>query len=242
MSLRFGLLILMCFVAWRAAPPIWAGTVQDGQAQWPAEKDDGPPMPQSEWYKAPVPGWARELKTVDNGVEYLVVASDPFLNSADAEMQLDERIVAELRIWIGRHFSTEAANALSLSAQRIREKWLSKHQSVVGIFQQPESPPESARTMYRSFAQLAMTEDAVSEIGKIWDQRKLELREERQRGKLARWSIIGGAMLLALAVVHSYLRLDYLTRGYHTGKLRLMLGGSFAVIAVATIWLLRVIG
>lgn len=206
------------------------------------EKSFGSIATQSEWLRSePLEEWTQQKRFVENGVEHLVAGTAPFMTPADAESELDREMIRILREWIGERFSPQAAEQLELSPQMVRTQWMTNHRVATCVFQPPNVAPQDATSMYRSFAQVALTDKTVGQISNLWDSRKIELREARQRGTLIQWSILGGAILTLLASIHSYLRMDFVTRGYHTRKLRLVFLGTVAAIGGMTIWLLNIL-
>jgi hypothetical protein len=205
-----------------------------------AEQDFGPTAMQEEWLKSPpLPDWTQKKRFSENGTDYLVAATPPVMTPAAAEAELDLLLVRLVQQWIEERFSAEAAEHVTVTPQMIRSQWVPNHLENPCVFQLPGST--ESIPMYRSFAQVAMTEQAAALIGQRWEAMQSELRELRQRGKLIRWSIVGGAFLCLLATVHSYLRMDYLTRGYQTGRLRWLLALTSAGIVGLAMWLLKVV-
>ena len=231
---------LFCCV-WSVALGIAAIAWSDEPVQKP-EKDFGPAAAQAEWLKTPpLPEWTEKLRFIENDVEYFVAATAPVMSAAEAEAELDREMQRVAREWIRERFSAEVAENVEISPAAIRANWMTNHAQVPCILELPSSSSNSSYSMYRSFAQLAMTNKVVEQVTGLWATKKVALLELRQRGKLTQWSVIGGALLLLLASIHSYLRMDFLTRGYHTRRLWMLLGVATAGIVGMSIWLLNVL-
>ncbi len=207
-----------------------------------AEKDFGPVAAQAEWLKTPpLPAWTEMDRFEENDVEYFVAATDAVMSAADAEADLDREMQRVVSDWIRERFSAEVATHVEIPPATIRAEWMVNHLRVPCVFELPSSAPNGAYSMYRSFAQLAMSDKVVKHVTDLWAKKKVELVELRQRDRLTQWSVIGGGLLLLLASIHSYLRMDFLTRGYHTRKLQLFLGAAIASIVGMSVWLLNVL-
>lgn len=211
----------------------------DDETKPQAEKEFGRPAAQSEWLKTPpLPEWTEKTHFVENEIEYYVAEAPASMTAADAEAELDRQMQRIAREWIRERFSAEAAEHLEVPVSTIRDDWMVNHELVPCVM---ELPSAESYAMYRSFAQLAMTDKVVKQVTGLWTARKAELMELRQRDRLTQWTVIGGALLLLLASVHSYLRMDFVTRGYHTRRLQLMLGAAIAAIIGMSVWLLNVL-
>jgi len=68
-------------------------------------------------------------------------------------------------------------------------------------------------------------------------------REQRLRKRLVAVAVMGGVVLLLLAVIYSYFRLELTTRGFYSGRLQVLSGiASLAVVTAAYFvwrWLIR---
>ena len=68
-------------------------------------------------------------------------------------------------------------------------------------------------------------------------------RERRLKKRLITVAVFGGMVLLLLAVVYGYFRLELTTRGFYSGRLQVLSGiASLAVVAAAYFlwrWLIR---
>jgi hypothetical protein len=222
----------------------WATTGEAGTwAQDDAEKPFGSVATQTEWLKTPpLPEWTEKQRFVDaEDVEHLVVATAPFMTPAEAEAELDREMLKKAAQWIGQRFGEEAGTFLELSPTIVRADWMVEHLPVTCMLELPAGNSSGNYPMYRSFAQLAMTDQVVEQVESMWAERQVTLREERQRSKLVRWSIVGGGVLVLLVSLHSYLRMDYLTRGYQTSRLRLLLAAACLGTVGLAGWLLSVI-
>ncbi len=237
---RISLWAILWFIGSSAVASAVGPVQESDKPNQQPEKNFGSVADQAEWLKSPpLPEWTQKKRFTDeNGVEQLVIGTAPFMSPAQAEAELDRSMLLIARQWISERFSADAGEHLELSPQTIRTQWMTNHEEVPCIFQVPGSAAES---MYRSFAQLAMTDKVIDQVSQLWETKKVALREERQRGKLIQWSIGGGALLCLLASVHSYLRVDYLTRGYQTVRLRLLLAAATAAIIGLSLWLLNVV-
>lgn len=214
----------------------------DDETKQRAEREFGPPAVQSEWLKSPpLPEWTEKSRFVENQVEHLVAGTAPVLSAAEAEAELDREMQRVVREWIRERFSPEVADHIEIPASKIRREWMVNHLPVPCMLELPSDAPNHSYPMYRSFAQIAMTDHVVDQVSSLWATKQVELLEARQRWTLTRWSVIGGALLLLLASVHSYLRMDFTTRGFHTWRLRLLLGLAATGIVGMSIWLLNVL-
>lgn len=68
-------------------------------------------------------------------------------------------------------------------------------------------------------------------------------RERRLKRRLVSVAVLGGVVLLLLAVVYGYFRLELTTRGFYSGRLQILSGiASLAVVTAAYFlwrWLIR---
>lgn len=68
-------------------------------------------------------------------------------------------------------------------------------------------------------------------------------RERRLKRRLVSVAVLGGVVLLLLAVVYGYFRLELTTRGFYSGRLQVLSGiASLAVVTAAYFlwrWLIR---
>lgn len=207
-----------------------------------AEKDFGKIAAQAEWLKSPpLPDWTSQKRISEQGVDYLIAGTAPVMSAADAEAELDREMAQALKTWIRERFSTEVAENLEIPIEMIRGRWMVNHLPVPCMMELPSSQPGNSYPMYRSFSQLAMTENVVEEISELWTARKKELVELRQKVRLTQWTILSGAVMLVLATVHSFIRLQLLSPGTHARKLRWMLVTAVTAIVGLSIWLLNIL-
>lgn len=222
------------------ATPLWAQTDESTPI---AEKEFGNVADQKEYLKTPpLPDWTKKKRIFEEGVEYLVAGTAaPVMSAADAEASLDREMQIAVQDWIRERFSAEVAENLEVPIETIRGKWMVNHLPVPCIFDMSSSQPGLTYPMYQSFSQLAMTDSVVEDISTLWKARKSELMELRRTTKLTQWTIISAAVILALASIHSYFRLNLLSNGGHSRKLGMILAGTLFAIGGMAAWLVNIL-
>jgi hypothetical protein len=237
-SVSVGRVVAVAIVFW-AVPAL----AQTDESTPLAEKEFGKIAEQKEFLKTPpLPDWTKKKRIFEEGVEYLIAGTAaPVMSAADAEASLDREMQKAVQGWIRERFSAEVAENLEVPIETIRGKWMVNHLPVPCIFDMSSTQPGLTYPMYQSFSQLAMTDSVFDDISNLWKVRKRELLELRRTTKLTQWTIISGAVVLALACLHSYFRLNLLSEGSHSRKLGLVLAGTLLALGLMATWLVNIL-
>lgn len=166
------------------------------------------------------PHWMDEPMGKRDGVYRTIATAGPYATPQECNQRLNEAIDEAVRNYIERFMSrrSPAQGEIELPPafihERIaRDEWLQQSQYAVG-------------PMY-NLHQLLIFDDGVNqEIDRRY-------RESQVAGRLASTGA-GAALLLGLiGTMFGYLKLDTLTRGYYTGRLRV--AATAAILALATV-------
>lgn len=171
----------------------------------------------------PKPAWVEMKPTLDGGVYRIAVVSDPFPQAADCWPSLDQKISEAAGRYVQQVLGDDQAARrvhlpLSYLLERVKkDDWvetkdlsLGEHKLVHALLEFNDADREHIRALERQ-----------------------ELRNSRL------WfTLIGsGSVLLLLGTAFGYLKLDTLTKGYYSGRLRLAATAVAASVAALAYWL-----
>jgi len=180
------------------------------------------------------PSWVgTELNTRDK-VHTVAVSSGPYKKEGQAKRALDEAIEKATSEYIADQLGSEyAALALRYDAATVKKRWLKDSNRYHDVARYSEPVGE----MHEHFALLEFGPDFRKELDRRWTQ-------VRAKSRVLQTGFVCGAVLLLLASVFGYFRLDNATRGYYTGRLQFMTAaailavvGAGAIIARYITWL-----
>ena len=155
-------------------------------------------------------------------IHTIAVSSGPYKKERQAQRALDEAIEKATAEYIADQIGSQrAALLLRYDAGTIKERYLrnaNKYQDVARY-------TEPVGDMHEHFALLEFGPDFRKEIDRRWMQVKATSR-------VVQTGVVSGAVLLLIASVFGYFRLDNATRGYYTSRLQFMTAA--AILAVVT--------
>ncbi|MGE0607307.1 MAG: hypothetical protein AB7O62_09455 [Pirellulales bacterium] len=176
---------------------------------------------------APRPAWVGQPASLQNGVYRLAVTVGPFhATDPKAQRELSEKISRTFAQYVEADRGPAAAGHMLFSPGEIR------HRFVKDSWYEPyQSPTPSLQAMVYLHALLAIDDAARREIDSRFTDIMVAQRLKQAGGAAA-------ALLLVLASLFGYLKLDTLTRGYYSGRLKVA-AAALAGVGVTTLayWL-----
>ena len=167
------------------------------------------------------PAWVEAAPVRDGSVHFTSICSDPQTTQAQALRALDDRLRTATKEYIGEHLQSELApNLIRFSLPEIKQRLLRPE----NMYQ--EKITVSVGPMYQVHAKLQFDNEFRELLDRKWG-------ELRATYRLAETGLVTGGVLLLIATVFGYFRLDNATRGYYTGRLQFMAAAAILTI-VAT--------
>ena len=149
------------------------------------------------------------------------VSSGLYLTHREAMHALDEQLKVATEEYIGEYLQSDLAPQLvRFSLPEIKQKLLRTENLYDEKIIAPTSP------MHQIHVRLEFDNEFRELLDKKWG-------ELRATYRLAQTGLVTGGVLLLLATVFGYFRLDNATRGYYTGRLQFMAAAAILAI-VAT--------
>jgi hypothetical protein len=167
------------------------------------------------------PVWVEAEPVRDGDVHSTVVCSDPYATHSQAIHALDEKIKAATAEYIEEYLQSELAPQLiRFKLPDIKRQLLSSE----NIYSEKISV--SIGPMHQVHAKLEFKPNFREQLDRRWG-------ELRATYRLAETGLISGGVLLLLATVFGYFRLDNATRGYYTGRLQFMAAAAILAIVAS---------
>lgn len=167
------------------------------------------------------PAWVEAPPVREGAIHTMVLCSDPYARQDQAMHALDEKIKAAAAEYIGEYLQSELAPQLirfslgDLKAKLLRPENVYQEKIVVSI-----------GPMHQVHAQLEFNEEFRALLARRWG-------EMRATYRLAETGLVSGGVLLLLATIFGYFRLDNATRGYYTGRLQFMAAAAILTIVAS---------
>jgi hypothetical protein len=167
------------------------------------------------------PVWVEAPPVREGTVHSTAVCSDPYATQAQAMHALDEKVKAATAEYIGEYLQSELAPQLvRYNLADIKRNLMSPDR----IYHEKISV--SIGPMHQVHAKLEFSPDFRDQLDRRWG-------ELRATYRLAETGLISGGVLLLLATVFGYFRLDNATRGYYTGRLQFMAAAAILAIVAS---------
>lgn len=167
------------------------------------------------------PAWVEAPPVREGSVHSTAVCSDPYATQAQAMHALEDKVKAATAEYIGEYLQSELAPQLiHYNLKDIKQKLMAPER----IYHEKISV--SIGPMHQVHAQLEFSPDFRAQLDRRWG-------EMRATYRLAETGLISGGVLLLLATVFGYFRLDNATRGYYTGRLQFMAAAAILAIVAS---------
>ena len=166
------------------------------------------------------PKWVGTEPNTRGKVHTVALSTGPYKKESQAKRALDEAIEKATRDYIVDQLGSErAALLLHYDAGTIKDRYLKEANQHHDIARYSEPVGD----MHEHFALLEFGPEFRKEIDGKWKQVKATSR-------VFQTGLVSGGVLMLLASVFGYFRLDNATRGYYSGRLQFMTAA--AVLAV----------
>lgn len=167
------------------------------------------------------PDWVEAPPVREGTVHSTAVCSDPFSTPSQALHALDEQLKLATSEYIGEYLHSDLAPSLiRFNVNEIKQKLLPPQ----NIYH--EKITVSIGPMHQVHAKLEFPPDFREQLDRRW-------AELRATYRLAETGLVSGGVLLLLATVFGYFRLDNATRGYYTGRLQFMAAAAILAIVAS---------
>jgi hypothetical protein len=167
------------------------------------------------------PAWVEAPPVREGTVHSTSVCSDPYSTPSHAMHALDEKLKAATAEYIAEYLHSDLAPSLiRYNVSEIKQKLLSPQ----NVYE--EEITVSIGKMHQVHAKLEFPADFREQLDRRW-------AELRATYRLAETGLISGGVLLLLATVFGYFRLDNATRGYYTGRLQFMAAAAILAIVAS---------
>lgn len=168
------------------------------------------------------PGWVGQAAQREGSIQSTAVCSDPYATHQQALRALDRKLEAATQEYISQHLHSELApHLLSYDLAEIKRKLLPPR----NVYH--EKIQVSIGPMHQVHALVEFNPDFREELDHRWG-------EMRATYRLAETGLIGGGVLLVLATIFGYFRLDNATRGYYTSRLQFMAAAAILAIVASS--------
>jgi hypothetical protein len=166
------------------------------------------------------PSWVGTEPNTRGKVHTVAVSSGPYKKDGQAKRALDEAIEKATAEYIAEQLGSDhAALLLRYDAGTIKDRYLRNSNKYQDIARYTEPVGE----MHEHFALLEFGPEFRKEIDRRWTHVKATSR-------VMQTGLVSAGMLLLIASVFGYFRLDNATRGYYSSRLQFMTAA--AVLAV----------
>lgn len=175
------------------------------------------------------PEWIDSPPASDPHLERVLVSSDPKVSREAALKSLDAKIRATLQQRIDQMVGVSYAHVYlpfdveQVKSRLIRDGQQHRHDEIVQY---------SVGTMHEAHALLTIDDAYRQEIHAQWNDVVASMRLFRTGG-------VAIGVLALIFIVFSYLRLDTVTRGYYSGRLRMLGGLAILGIVVFAVYFFR---
>ena len=201
--------------------PSEAAPLPDDESTFFAPADDSVIIPpgRPEWVEAP--------PVREGAVHTTSICSEPYATHQQAVHALDEKLLAATSDYVKEHLQSDLAGQLiRFNLDDVKQKLLRRENTYHEKIQVSIGP------MHQVHARLEFTEGFREELARRWS-------ELRAIYRLAQTGLISGGVLLLLATVFGYFRLDNATRGYYTGRLQFMAAAAILAIVASGVMFSR---
>jgi hypothetical protein len=166
------------------------------------------------------PEWLESAAQWDDGVYQAAVESRLQRTLSECRRALEQRLTDAADTYIGELLeSRRAAAFIDYRADELRERGL-----IVDSFE--ETVHVTNGDMKQAHVLVAFDDAFAEDVRTRWE-------EVKSRSRLMQTGIGSGALLLLLASMFSYFRLDTATRGHYTGRLQFATAGVILAIIAA---------
>lgn len=164
------------------------------------------------------PAWVEAPPVREGAVHYTSVCSEPYATPSQAQHALDVQLQAAVADYIKEYLESDIAPTLiRISLPEIKRDLLLPGDMYA------EKIQVSIGAMHQVHARLEFDDAFRAKLDKRWG-------ELRATYRLAETGVVSGGVLLMLATVFGYFRLDNATRGYYTGRLQFMAAAAILTI------------
>ena len=168
------------------------------------------------------PSWVGQAPQREGSVHSMAVCSDPYATHQLALKALDKKLEAATADYIRQHVQSDlASQLLRYDVQEIKQRLLPPQ----NVYH--EKIKVSIGPMHQVHALIEFPPEFRDELDRRWS-------EMRATYRLAETGLIGGGVLLVLATIFGYFRLDNATRGYYTSRLQFMAAAAILAIVASS--------
>lgn len=162
------------------------------------------------------PAWMDQPMGKHDGVFRTIATAGPYSTPQECREKLNEAIQGAIKHYVDGFLPRRAGVKIDLPPsfihnQLVRGEWLEQSEYSVG-------------PMYNLHALLVFDQQANQEIDRLY-------HEGQVQGRLAYTGAGAGLVLALISTLFGYLKLDTLTRGYYTGRLRVAAGAAILALA-----------
>jgi hypothetical protein len=176
---------------------------------------------------AALPAWVRQGRVENGSNTLLVLKSQQFATVEEAERQVLDEAVRQVRLDFHQEYPDEGAWTVPME--------LVRNQAIRQRYVQPISRQSGNVTfdVHRVYLQVELSPALRGELYPVW-------RRQIVAGRLWTLGSLLGVVTLVLGTSAAYLRLDSLTRGLYRGRLKLAAASLIVAGGVAAATLLKV--
>jgi len=177
------------------------------------------------------PEWLERTSRFSDGVYYLYATDGPFIDRRQCEEALPEllrrRTAEYVREYLG--LGNDVALAVSphyIQSEIVKEVW-------IGPWQEESSgvlPTSEPFDRYGLYVAMEFDDADRAYFANIW-------RQQQVTDRVWATAIASGVLLSLMGIVFGYLKLDTMTRGYYSGRLKLAAAGAATAAVGAAVWL-----
>lgn len=175
------------------------------------------------------PDWVDQGEVrLPNGIYRMTSRSGPYSSTEECFAEAPGMVHGMVTRYVGRLFGREAQEQLKvpgswIESVLVKDQWIGEVESEA-----------LGTTMYEMHVLVEFDDAARRELAAMWHKERLDRR-------LAMTGTASGLVLLLLGTTFGYLKLDTATRGFYSGRLKLVAGAIVAGAGVVLVQLLRMV-
>jgi hypothetical protein len=168
------------------------------------------------------PMWVGQAPQLEGSIHSVAVCSDPYATHQQAVKALERKMEDATEKYITDYLHSKfAANLIHYDVKDIKRQLLTPS----NVYH--EKITVSIGPMHQVHALLEFKPDFREQLDQRWG-------EMRATYRLAETGLISGGVLLVLATIFGYFRLDNATRGYYTSRLQFMAAAAILAIVASS--------
>lgn len=171
------------------------------------------------------PDWLEQKPSIERGTHHIAVKAGPHFRMRQCQLDLEEELKSATSEFINDYLEhSRAATLIGFQSKEIRR------QLVRQTFE--EQLMTSVGPMHQAHALLEFDASFLQDLGERWQRVKAACR-------LIQTASGSGIVLLLVATLFAYFKLDTATKGYYTGRLQFAAAAAILALVTVSVWVAR---